>query len=154
VGELPRQPDLRTGHRRERWWSLGHATIVDTPQGDWWMMLHGYENGYYTLGPPDAACSHYMDAGRWPRVRDSIDIAQPMRKPAGEALPHGMHLSDDFSASSLGMQWRFFGDVPAQRFTVGNEYSRCAATALHRPTARRCAASRSIMPTKWKSMSD
>jgi xylan 1,4-beta-xylosidase len=51
----PQNPILRTQSRTERWWSLGHATILDTPHGDWWMMLHAYENGYYTLGPPNAA---------------------------------------------------------------------------------------------------
>jgi xylan 1,4-beta-xylosidase len=50
VGELALQPDHPDARRPERWWSKGHATLVEGPDGKWWMVYHAYENGFYNLG--------------------------------------------------------------------------------------------------------
>ena len=41
---------MRTNSASEKWWSRGHATPVEGPDGSWWLVYHGYENGYWTLG--------------------------------------------------------------------------------------------------------
>ena len=46
----PHNPLVRTTDAREKWWSRGHATLVEGPKGDWWSVYHGYENSYWTLG--------------------------------------------------------------------------------------------------------
>ena len=46
----PRNPLVRTVSIDEPWWSRGHASLVQGPRGDWWMVYHGYEHGYRTLG--------------------------------------------------------------------------------------------------------
>ena len=46
----PHNPLVRTVSTSEPWWSRGHATLVEGPAGDWWMVYHGYENGFRTLG--------------------------------------------------------------------------------------------------------
>ncbi|MGP8224849.1 MAG: family 43 glycosylhydrolase, partial [Terracidiphilus sp.] len=46
----PYNPIVRTGSRDDRWLSLGHGRLVDTPDGKWYMTVHAYENGYRTLG--------------------------------------------------------------------------------------------------------
>ena len=46
----PRNPIARTRHAAERWWSRGHATILHGPADAWWMVSHGYEHGFRTLG--------------------------------------------------------------------------------------------------------
>ena len=46
----PNNPVVRTLDKREPWWSRGHATLIDTPDGRWHMVYHGYENGFMTLG--------------------------------------------------------------------------------------------------------
>ena len=47
----PRNPSYEPGMPSERWWSRGHATILRGPVGDdWWMVSHGYEHGFRTLG--------------------------------------------------------------------------------------------------------
>jgi beta-xylosidase len=114
----PHNPILRTQSRTERWWSLGHATIVDTPHGDWWMMLHAYENGYYTLGRQTLLVPIEWTDDGWPRVPEGIRIDEPLRKPLGKAVPHGLALSDDFSGAEFGLQWRLWGDNRAGRCTV------------------------------------
>ena len=46
----PNNPVIRTLHAREPWWSRGHATPIEGPDGKWYFVYHGYEKGFMTLG--------------------------------------------------------------------------------------------------------
>ena len=46
----PHNPLIRTWSDEEPWWSRGHASLMEGPAGDWWMVYHEYENGFRTLG--------------------------------------------------------------------------------------------------------
>jgi xylan 1,4-beta-xylosidase len=83
------------------------------------MMLHAYENGYYTLGRQTLLVPVEWTADGWPRIPDGIRIDEPIRKPQGETVAHGLALSDDFSA--LRLQWRLWGDNRAQRYQVADK---------------------------------
>jgi xylan 1,4-beta-xylosidase len=48
--EFSPHPVVRTASREDRWMSVGHGRLVDTPDGKWYMTVHSYENGYRTLG--------------------------------------------------------------------------------------------------------
>ncbi|WP_154370800.1 family 43 glycosylhydrolase [Pseudoduganella rivuli] len=108
----PRNPLVRTGSAQERWWSRGHATLVEGPGGDWWSVYHGYENGFWTLGrqtllaPVSWTGDHWLEFG-------GGDLSRPLPKPrGGQAGPHGLALSDDFSTDKHGIQWSFFNPAP------------------------------------------
>jgi xylan 1,4-beta-xylosidase len=75
--------------------------------GDWWLVYHGYEKGYRTLGRQVLLEPAKWDRDGWPHALGG-DLSKPMSKPRGSssALP-ALMLSDDFSASKLGTQWRF-----------------------------------------------
>ncbi|GHH58902.1 family 43 glycosylhydrolase [[Pseudomonas] boreopolis] len=114
----PNNPITRTVSRDEPWWSRGHATLVEGTDGRWWMMYHGYENGFWTLGR-----QALLDPIEWTPdgwfVAKGGDLGKPLKKPSGEAVPHGLALSDDFTSGKLGPQWSFFD--PAR-----DEYARLA----------------------------
>ena len=108
----PHNPVVRTQSRDERWWSRGHATLVEDVAGQWWMLYHGYEHGFWTLGR-----QALLDPVEWTDdgwfVARGGDLGRPLPKPAGEALsPHGMALSDDFRGDRLGPQWAFHDPAP------------------------------------------
>ena len=111
----PNNPIVRTVSAAEKWWSRGHATAIEAPDRSWWLVYHGYENGFWTLGRQTLLDpAHWNDAG-W-LVADGGDLSRPLRKPAaGAALPHGWPLSDDFSVQPLKPQWSFY-DPGAQEF--------------------------------------
>jgi xylan 1,4-beta-xylosidase len=46
----PHNPIVHTENASEPWWSRGHASLVEGSDGSWWMVYHGYENGFRTLG--------------------------------------------------------------------------------------------------------
>lgn len=113
----PYNPIIRTESAAEKWWSRGHATVVEGPtKGDWYMMYHGYENGFYTLGRQSLLEPiKWLDDGWY--VSAGYDVGKPIPKPDGgiDGIKHGMPLSDDFSENKFGVQWSFFrGDISEQ----------------------------------------
>ncbi|WP_166932061.1 family 43 glycosylhydrolase [Rhizomicrobium electricum] len=104
----PHNPIVHTQSTDEPWWSRGHATIVEGPGGDWWMIYHGYENGYRTLGRQPLLEPIEWTKDGWPRAKGGI-LATPLAKPkGGRTSTAGFALSDDFSTNKLGMQWGFY----------------------------------------------
>jgi beta-xylosidase len=107
----PRNPIARTEHAAEAWWSRGHATLVAGPAGseqdDWWMISHGYENGYRTLGRQILLEPIRWGEDGWPEalVRD---IGGPLEAPVGAvAQAPATDIVDDFSQLELGRRWTF-----------------------------------------------
>jgi xylan 1,4-beta-xylosidase len=104
----PYNPIVRTRDAAERWWSRGHASIVEGPAGDWWMVYHGYENSYWTLGRQTLLEPITWTADGWPRALGG-DLSSPIAKPrGGRPGPHGSALTDDFSANRIGSQWSYY----------------------------------------------
>lgn len=117
----PNNPITRTKSADEPWWSRGHATLVEGTDQRWWMLYHGYEHGFWTLGR-----QALLDPIEWTPdgwfVAKGGDLGTPLKKPSGQALPHGLALSDDFRAATLGPQWSFFNPAAdeAKRLQVGD----------------------------------
>jgi beta-xylosidase len=114
----PHNPLVRTQSDAEKWWSRGHASLVEAPDGGWWALYHGYENGFWTLGRQALLDPVEWTADGWPRMTGG-DLSQPIAKPkGGAAVPPGMALSDDFRTLELGSKWNFFRPGPAERDRV------------------------------------
>jgi beta-xylosidase len=110
--DAPTNPIVRTRSRDEKWWSRGHATLFEVPGGGWWMVYHGYENGYWTLGRQALLDPVEWSADGWPVARGG-DLSRPLPKPlAGAGGPHGVALSDAFAEDRLGTQWSFYDPGP------------------------------------------
>jgi len=105
----PHNPIVRTRTREEKWCSRGHATLVEGPGGTWYLVYHAYENGFYTLGRHTLLEPVVWTEDGWFKSAGH-DVAAPIPKTGGEALPHGRVFSDDFSADRMGVQWTFHVD--------------------------------------------
>ncbi len=117
----PGNPVVRTVDNAERWWSRGHASLVEAPDGSWWSVYHGFENGYWTLGRQALLDPIRWTADGWFRMTGG-DLSRPLPKPKGGAkLPHGQPLSDDFRTLALGSKWNFFRPGPDERKRVRTE---------------------------------
>jgi len=103
---------VRTVSTDEKWWSRGHASLVEAPDGSWWSVYHGYENGFWTLGRQALLDPVEWTGDGWFRMTGG-DLSQPLPKPKGGAAgPHGQPLSDDFRRLQLGAKWNFFRPGP------------------------------------------
>lgn len=125
----PANPLVRTTTAAEKWWSRGHATLVEGPAGDWWSVYHGYEAGFWTLGRQTLLAPVTWSAEGWP-VFGGGDLARPIRKPSPTAAtPHGAPLSDNFTSNQLGTKWTFYDPGPGEtgRLKIGGGVLRLAA---------------------------
>ena len=126
----PRNPLVRTTSDSERWWSRGHASLVEGPTGDWWTLYHGYEAGYWTLGRQTLLDRIEWTPDGWFRMTGG-DLSQALPAPrGGQAVPHGLALSDDFRTLDLGTRWSFFRPRPdeAKRARVADRTLHLTAT--------------------------
>lgn len=114
----PHNPIVRTTSATEPWWSRGHASLVEGPAGDWWMVYHGYENGFRTLGRQTLLEPIEWTADGWFRAKGG-DLSKPLPKPrGGKAGPASRALSDDFSQDRFGVQWSFHDPAPDEMTRV------------------------------------
>ena len=106
--DCPHNPIVRTQSADEPWWSRGHASVVEGPAGDWWMVYHGYENGMRTLGRQTLLEPIEWTPDGWFKARGGT-LARALPKPrGGTPSPAGFDLSDDFSQDRMGIQWSIF----------------------------------------------
>jgi beta-xylosidase len=104
----PYNPLARTLSAEERWWSKGHGTLVEGPDGRWYVVYHAYEKGFLTLGRQTLLEPIVWTADGWVKLAGA-DPARPIRKPADlPAATHGFAFSGDFSPSRMGVQWSFY----------------------------------------------
>lgn len=114
----PHNPLIRTQFPREKWWSRGHATLFEGPNGTWWMFYHGYENGYWTLGRQALLEPVRWAKDGWPRPLGG-DLSKALKKPInGAGQIHGMALSDDFTTDRLGTLWSFYDPSPDEQLRL------------------------------------
>ncbi|QIG41149.1 family 43 glycosylhydrolase [Microbacterium sp. 4R-513] len=111
----PHNPVARTRDASEKWWSRGHATILGgTGPGDWWMVSHGYENGYRTLGRQILLEPVRWTEDGWP-ASGADDIGGVLDAPGeASAQPASKAFDDDFSVLRLGERWTFHAPAPGE----------------------------------------
>jgi beta-xylosidase len=116
----PYNPLVHNGSANNKWWRQGHGTIVQDDGGNWWMLYTGFENGYTVMGKQSLLLPIEWTADGWPRVPASVSAADVLPKPVGENIGHGMPLSDNFSANSLGIHWVYPPSTkPEDAFKLG-----------------------------------
>jgi beta-xylosidase len=129
----PGNPLVRSRSEREAWWSRGHASLVEGPDGSWWALYHGYRKDFWTLGRQCLLDPVRWSADGWFHMTGG-DLSRPLLAPrGGEAVPHGLALSDDFAAPlQLGTKWTFYRPAAdeTKRVTVKDGTLHFAANGL------------------------
>jgi xylan 1,4-beta-xylosidase len=124
----PYNPVVHTQSRDDRWLSMGHGRLVDTPDGKWYLTVHAYENGYRTLGRQLLLLPVEWTADGWYRVLPEIAASSsiPMPVSTGSQEPF-LDPSDSFESPELGLQWGFWHEYDPTRFETGKGFLRLAA---------------------------
>lgn len=118
----PQNPVVHTWSRSEKYWSKGHGTIFAGDGGEWYIVYHGYENGFLPLGR-----NTLIEPIEWTRdgwfktARDSKNEGTPKR------IKNIIIESDDFSGERLKLQWQFSGLASLQDFGLKNGALRLTA---------------------------
>ncbi|MUG64513.1 family 43 glycosylhydrolase [Paenibacillus campinasensis] len=106
----PYNPVVRTWSKEEAWWSKGHASLIDAPDGQWWMVYHAYASGYHTLGRQTLLEPIEWTEDGWFRAAGKAEA-----NPAAEAFK----FQDSFQEPGLCLEWQTEGTEPEQRFRTG-----------------------------------
>lgn len=129
-----RNPVLTHRSYRSSIQGVGHADLVDTPDGDWFAVAlafrpHGYPPCYH-LGRETFLCPVSWPEGEFPtfgsaisrkledgmetagRIELSHDVAHALDEPAP------MHTRDDFGAPSLGLEYNYLRNPDASRYSL------------------------------------
>jgi len=114
----PFNPIVRNTSRTNQWWSTGHGTLVDSPDGKWWIVFHGYEKDYRNMGRQTLMLPIEWTSDGWYRVPKDVDIAKPIKKPIGTDIKSRLHLSNDFSGDKLDIFWDTYRGEESDRIQL------------------------------------
>ena len=116
----PHNPLIHTYSADEAWWSVGHGTLVSTPDDRWYFVYHGYRNGLQTLGRNTLMEPIEWTPDGWPRAQLGAKRGDPMPAPMGVAQRPMIPLSDDFRTPNLKLTWGAWDEADLSRFGVGH----------------------------------
>ena len=118
----PYNPVVHTYSATDNWWSKGHGTLIDDVNGNWWMVYHAYTKGYHTLGRQTLIEPMEYSPDGWfcPTKTATSLLSDPNIK-------HGLNLNDDFTETSLGMQWTFWKEYAPGQLSFKNNTLRMNA---------------------------
>jgi len=114
----PLNPLVHTYSPSEKWWSKGHASIVDTPDGHWWMVYHAYLQNFRTLGRSTLLEPLEMTPDGWFKTIDGCDPAKPIAKPDGENVGSVFSKCGNFQQQFDNYKWQFFEGKAESRYSV------------------------------------
>jgi len=116
----PHNPLIHTYSADEEWWSVGHGTLVSTPDDRWYFVYHGYRKGFQTLGRNTLMEPVEWTRDGWPRAPLGARRSEPMPAPMGVAQRPMIELSDDFKAPVLKATWGAWKESDMSRFKTGD----------------------------------
>jgi xylan 1,4-beta-xylosidase len=112
----PYNPVVKTKTSSEKWWSKGHGTVFEDAKGNWWMILHAYENGFYNMGRQTLLLPVEWTKDGWYKIPDGINDTSPIKRPNVVASNTYFTLNDNFEGNNLNPRWKFFGEYDTSRF--------------------------------------
>ena len=115
----PHNPLIHTYSADEDWWSVGHGSLVSTPDDRWYFVYHGYRKGFQTLGRNTLLEPVEWTSDGWPRAPWAS--AEASRCPRRWVLRSPMiELSDDFKAPVLKATWQAWKETDMSRYQAGD----------------------------------
>lgn len=121
----PYNPIVHTESRDEPWWSKGHASLIDSPDGQWWMVYHAYAGGFHSLGRQTLLEPIEWTSDGWFRAAEGREgLIGEYDRPHDEgeinAVNQGVTFRDTFAGTELGLHWQCEGVEPSARFHPRN----------------------------------
>ena len=102
----PYNPIVHTNSVDETWWSRGHASFIDTPSGEWYILYHAILNGYREQGRMLVMEPIEWTDDDWFCVPEGVMPDDPLPMPTrGRKVLHGFPLKDTFSTGKLESGW-------------------------------------------------
>lgn len=114
----PDNPLIHTYSKAERWWSKGHGSIIDTPDGKWVIVYHSYEKDYTNLGRQTLMEPIYLGDDGWFHRYQEVDVAQPIEMPIKKVF--NANRQGRLNEFRLGLDWKFYKAFNPERVEVSD----------------------------------
>ncbi len=102
---MPTNPLIHTYSATEKWWSKGHGSLIDTPDGKWYCVYHSYEKDYANLGRQTLLEPVHFTPDGWLKA-DGGDASKPLPTPLKEITTTDRHAR--LGEFRIGLDWRFY----------------------------------------------
>ncbi|MGE4289598.1 MAG: family 43 glycosylhydrolase, partial [Salinivirgaceae bacterium] len=117
----PFNPVLRAKSNQDKWWSVGHGTIFDDGKGQWYMVFHGYEKDYYTMGRQTMLVPVEWTKDGWFKIPETVALEKSIPLPnLKNKIKEPFEFSDSFHGTVLKPHWKFFGSYEPDRIAFEN----------------------------------
>ncbi len=128
----PVNPLIHTYSSAEQWWSKGHASLIDTPDGKWWAVYHAYNKERLNQGRQILLEPIELTADGWLKAPTGADVDKPLPLPVMEGKKNqkqdvvlvsscGGESVNRLSEFRIGREWRGMLDFDASRFRVQDD---------------------------------
>lgn len=121
----PDNPLVHTYNYNERWWSKGHGSLIDTPDEQWWIVYHAYENQFINLGRQTLLEPIEITSNGWLKAPLGVAIEQPISKPI--ISKKGEDRRDLLDEFRIGLDWKFYKKYYPERILVKEKVLRMKA---------------------------
>jgi xylan 1,4-beta-xylosidase len=109
----PDNPLIHTYSGKEKWWSKGHGSLIDTQNGKWWIVYHGYEKSFLGLGRQTLLEPVEITKDGWLIAPTGLEIEKPLSKPIqSQKLTNRLGKLNEFR---IGLDWRFYKQYDSGR---------------------------------------
>jgi xylan 1,4-beta-xylosidase len=115
----PYNPIIHTFNYSDKWWSKGHATLVDTPNGDWWMVYHAFLNNFRTLGRMTLLEPVDWTPDGWVKVKPGTDPARPIKMMA--PVDHKIEPLPEMVTGFSVFDWHAYDKYDPGRYTMDRD---------------------------------
>lgn len=111
----PYNPLVHTYQDTDRWWSRGHGSLIDTPDGRWYVVYHSYENGFLNRGRQTLLEPVELgEDGWWHSLGPNIvegELPAPLPQ-------HPYDRKARLGEYRIGLDWKYYKDFDPSRAVI------------------------------------
>ncbi len=114
---------------------VGHADLVQTPDGSWWMVFLGFRvthkwSYYHVLGRETFLAPVDWPAGGWPQVNGNGTVSIWMNVPTLPLVPfEAAPVRTEFNADKLGFEWQYLRNPIRKNYSLTEKKGHLRITA-------------------------
>lgn len=111
----PNNPIVHTYSGEEKWWSKGHGSLIDTHDGQWYVVYHAYEKGFLNNGRQTLMEPVMINDAGWVEAPTGTKVDVPLPMPMQVRTNPRSNQLGDFR---IGLDWKFYDNYQPSRFTI------------------------------------
>lgn len=114
---MPGNPLVHTYSSADKWWSKGHGSLIDTPDGKWYVIYHAYEKYNHNRGRQMMMEPVELTDDGWLKAPYDSDVDKPLPAPIllyTATYDYGKALA----RFRLGKEWRIWHRYDTTRYTI------------------------------------